>query len=110
MPFFDRSTAFKHVSEETKRLCATGGQSRLKPRDPAMYGDHHKCNKCGEQAKYIAKDTHWCKYCLDTEDYPHLAGLSQEERDVIKAENLEKMGKSSIVNVKNMDTPGKIGF
>jgi hypothetical protein len=94
---FEYSTAFRNVSAETKKLCEDGGSNRLKRRDPAMYGDHHIC-KCGEPAKYIVKDAHWCKYCLDTEEYPHLAGKSQEERIAIKAEGMAKIGGAKLVS------------
>lgn len=60
-----------------------------------MYGDHHKCNVCSEQAKYIAKDTHWCRKCLDDVDYPHLKDKTLEERQAIQTAALAKIGKSS---------------
>lgn len=107
---YANSRAFKQVSEEVKKLVAQSNGTRLPRRDPAMYGDHHKCNKCGEQAKYISRNTHWCRYCLDTEDYPHLAGLSQEERDGIKEENLAKITGARLVNAENLKNPSGIGF
>lgn len=110
MVLFDNSTAFKEVSEETKALVrSTEGLARLKRRDPAMYGDHHKCNKCAGPAKYIEKNTHWCKYCLDTENYPHLTGMSQEERDILRDRNIANIKTGNIVNVGNY-AETKVGF
>lgn len=85
--------------------------SNVRPRrDPSMYGDHHMCHKeCGRKARYIARDLHWCKFCLDTEEYPHLAGLTQEERDELKAKNLAAIGRTNIVNSNNLRT-GNAGF
>lgn len=110
MSLFGKSKVFQPVSDEVRRLVANAGTSRLPPRDPAMYGDHHKCNACGESARYIAKNTHWCRYCLDSEEYPHLVGLSQEDRDKIKEENLAKINGARLVNAENLKNPGSIGF
>jgi ribosomal protein S14 len=106
---FDNSSVFKPISEETKKLIEShSGSTRLKKRDPAMYGDHHTCNQCGEAAKYIAKDTHWCRYCLDTVEHPHLAGKTQEERDAIRDEALGRVVKGG--HSIGMKSPPKIGF
>jgi ribosomal protein S14 len=110
---FDNSSVFKPISEATKKLVEEhSGSVRLKKRDPAMYGDHHKCNKCSEPAKYIAKDTHWCRYCLDTEEYPQLAGKTQDERDAIRDEALygKKAGGHSLGMKSPESSINKIGF
>ena len=110
------SKYIREVSEDVKKLVAQAGHgSKLLPRDPAMYGDHHKCNACGEPAKYIKKDTHWCKYCWSTDEYPHLTGLTQEERDKLQAENLAKVTGPRLVNpgdggVRRDDAPGAPSF
>jgi hypothetical protein len=48
---FEYSTAFRNVSAETKKLCEDGHSNRLKRRDPAMYGDHHKCKQVRRTGK-----------------------------------------------------------
>lgn len=100
------STVFKEVSEETKRQVAGTDGSRLKQRDPSMHGTHHTCSKCDEVGKYIAKNTHWCEYHLDLEEYEYLAGMSREEYEAFKAKNKNKEEKVNIVNAKNL----AIGF
>jgi hypothetical protein len=104
-------SAFKEVSEETRRQVAESNGSRLGQRDPSMHGDHHKCNKCDEFGKYIAKKTHWCGYHLDLEEYSYLAGMSREEYEAFRKASHERAlsgpSKSSIVNAQNLS---KIGF
>lgn len=106
------SSAFKEVSEETKRQVAEGNATRTERRDPSMHGDHHKCIKCDEFGKYIANNSHWCSYHLDLEEHSYLAGMSREEYEEYKRKNHERVlnepSKSSIVNAKNLAP--KIGF
>ena len=86
--------------------------SRIGSRDPSMHGSHHKCNVClTEFGKYIWKNTHWCRVCLDNAQYPQLIHLTQAEREERRlnfAKNDEK--KSSIVNAENIKELGSIGF
>jgi hypothetical protein len=66
-----------------------------------------KCHKCGEACRYIFKETVWCRTCLDIEQYPHLAHLTQEEREQLRRDAAKKEIRVSIVNTTNT---GKIGF
>lgn len=78
---------------------------RLAERDPSMHGWHHVCCKCDKEfGKYIWKDKHWCKDCLDEIDTPGLtpeqrqqnrlngaAGKIIKPRSLINAGNVEKV-------------------
>jgi hypothetical protein len=77
-------------------------------RDPSMYGDDHKCNKCEEQAKYIKRNLHWCLMCWNRDEYPHMIHLSDEQIDALRTENIKSSKGRGIFNVENMKS--KVGF
>ena len=90
--------------------------SRIAPRDPSMHGSHHKCNVClTDFGKYIWKNTHWCRVCLDNAQYPELIHLTQaerEERRIYYSQNVDR--KSSFLNTgnieRNEETALPVGF
>jgi hypothetical protein len=54
--------------------------SLLQSRDPEIYY-RKECHICGEAPRYVWKDQVWCRVCLDKEQYPELAHLTQDERE-----------------------------
>jgi hypothetical protein len=79
--------------------------SRTLERDSSMHGSHHKCSVClTEFGKYIWKDKHWCRVCIDNAQYPELIHLTQaerEERRIYYSTHMDK--KNSFVNTGNLD-------
>lgn len=57
-----------------------------------------KCHKCGEPCRYIHNDAVWCRTCLDIEQYPQFAHLTQEEREQKRLDAVKAPMKVSIVN------------
>lgn len=72
---------------------------RLGARDPSVYAKT-ACCKCGTEPRYIWQDEKWCKTCLDNEQYPHLAHLTQEERDEMR--RTIRKPSTGIVNAKGI--------
>lgn len=52
----------------------------LSYRDPAEVA-LIECNKCHAPRKYLYDHKAWCRTCLDIEQYPNSAHLTQEERE-----------------------------
>lgn len=79
--------------------------SRLADRNPNMHGSHHKCNVClVEFGKYIWKDTHWCRVCIDNAQYPQLIHLTQAEREQRRIDiSLRVDKKNSFLNTGNIE-------
>jgi hypothetical protein len=67
------------------------------------------CQKCNEApSRYYHKDECWCRTCMDIHDYPHLAHLTQQEREDMRQENLKNTKGRGIFNTENFKTG--IGF
>lgn len=66
----------------------------------------HKCN--GTNRLYIHDWKVWCRTCLDIEQYPKLAHLSQEARDELRQKAVQGETTVPLVNAKNL--MGRIGF
>jgi MinD superfamily P-loop ATPase len=66
-----------------------------------------ECHKCKEPCRYIYQDMVWCRTCLDCEQYPQLAHLTQEEREAGRLTALRRETKVSLVNADNLS---RIGF
>ena len=81
----------------------------MKPRDPAMYGDHHKCNKCQAPSKYIAKETHWCRYCLEIDTNPQYSSMTMEEIDQLRMDSIAALGLKAGHSIMPKNT-GTVGF
>lgn len=90
--------------------------SRIAPRDPEMHGSHHKCSVClTEFGKYIWKNKHWCRVCLDNAQYPQLIHLTQAEREEQRKFHATHVDhKNSFLNTGNIEkkeeAPVAIGF
>jgi hypothetical protein len=71
-----------------------------KPRILTEYPDN--CQQCETAPRqYVSKDKVWCRECLDKEEYPDFAHLTQEEREALRREN-SKGRRDHVVNSKNM--------
>jgi hypothetical protein len=67
-----------------------------------------KCHKCGEQCRYIHDDKVWCRSCLDCEQYPQFAHLTQQEREDLRAKAIENIKSRGFVNAGNLQP--SVGF
>jgi hypothetical protein len=65
-----------------------------------------ECQTCGAPSRYIYKEKVWCRTCLDNEQWPHLAHLTQEERDQRRRNFASGERQNNIINAGNL----KIGF
>lgn len=68
-----------------------------------------ECQTCGEPSRYVYNEKVWCRSCLDKEQYPHLAQLTQAERDQMRVEASKGESERGIVNTGNLKPKG-IGF
>jgi len=59
------------------------------------------CHKCGADSRYLHQKLAWCRTCLDIEQYPALAHLTQEEREERRI-YFSKTGSYSLINAGNM--------
>jgi len=83
--------------------------SRLPPRDPKLKEAGQQCHKCEEAARYIYRDRVWCRICLDVEQYPALAHLTQAEREGKRAEQVLPSPKRDTINTESLKK-AKLGF
>jgi hypothetical protein len=57
------------------------------------------CETCDTvMSRYIHNNKHWCRECLDKEQYPQLAHLTQEEREQVRADTLKNVKNRGFLN------------